>query len=126
MNWQKLYKSAQEPFTARLKTIKPMMESFGLALDKQPGKGLKAVGNPEDKQKLLSDLSYEQHEYSAEERKLLILCSLLESQEPIKLYSLANELQVTNATISYDLDELETWIAPFGLTLIRKRASAFS
>ncbi|MDX7984140.1 transcription antiterminator [Bacillus velezensis] len=104
-----------------LKTIKPMMESFGLALDKQPGKGLKAVGNPEDKQKLLSDLSYEQHEYSAEERKLLILCSLLESQEPIKLYSLANELQVTNATISYDLDELETWIAPFGLTLIRKR-----
>ena len=26
------------------------MESFGLALDKQPGKGLKAVGNPEDKQ----------------------------------------------------------------------------
>ncbi|MDP1499411.1 BglG family transcription antiterminator [Bacillus velezensis] len=104
-----------------LKTIKPIVESFGLALDKQPGKGLKAVGNPEDKQKLLSDLSYEQHEYSAEERKLLILCSLLESQEPIKLYSLANELQVTNATISYDLDELETWIAPFGLTLIRKR-----
>lgn len=104
-----------------LKTIKPLMESFGLTLDKQPGKGLKAVGSSEDKQRLLADLSYEQHEYSAEERKLLILCSLLESQDPIKLYSLANELQVTNATISYDLDELEAWIAPFGLTLIRKR-----
>nr|WP_302182954.1 transcription antiterminator [Bacillus nakamurai] len=104
-----------------LKTVKPLMESFGLTLDKQPGKGLKAVGSSEDKQRLLADLSYEHHEYSAEERKLLILCSLLESQDPIKLYSLANELQVTNATVSYDLDELEAWIAPFGLTLIRKR-----
>lgn len=65
-----------------LKSIKPLMETVGLTLDKQPGKGLKAVGSPEDKQKLLTDLSYEQHEYSADERKLLILCSLLESQEP--------------------------------------------
>ncbi|MCL6427557.1 mannitol operon transcriptional activator MtlR [Bacillus subtilis] len=104
-----------------LKSIKPLMETVGLTLDKQPGKGLKAVGSPEDKQKLLTDLSYEQHEYSPDERKLLILCSLLESQEPVKLYTLAHDLQVTNATVSYDLDELEKWISPFGLTLIRKR-----
>lgn len=104
-----------------LKSIKPLMETVGITLDKQPGKGLKAVGSPEDKQKLLTDLSYEQHEYSADERKLLILCSLLESQEPVKLYTLAHDLQVTNATVSYDLDDLEKWISPFGLTLIRKR-----
>ncbi|MGG1247285.1 BglG family transcription antiterminator [Bacillus spizizenii] len=104
-----------------LKSIKPLMDTVGITLDKQPGKGLKAVGSPEDKQKLLTDLSYEQHEYSADERKLLILCSLLESQEPVKLYTLAHDLQVTNATVSYDLDDLEKWISPFGLTLIRKR-----
>ncbi|MEC2309309.1 BglG family transcription antiterminator [Bacillus atrophaeus] len=104
-----------------LKSIKPIMQRYNLTLDKQPGKGLKMVGGMEDKQKLLTDLSHEQHEYSADERKLLILCSLLESQEPIKLYTLAKDLQVTNATVSYDLDELEEWISPFGLTLIRKR-----
>ncbi|MCY8464097.1 BglG family transcription antiterminator [Bacillus atrophaeus] len=104
-----------------LKSIKPIMQRYNLTLDKQPGKGLKMVGSMEDKQKLLTDLSHEQHEYSADERKLLILCSLLESQEPIKLYTLAKDLQVTNATVSYDLDELEEWISPFGLTLIRKR-----
>ncbi|MBU5265192.1 BglG family transcription antiterminator [Bacillus atrophaeus] len=104
-----------------LKSIKPIMQRYNLTLDKQPGKGLKMVGSMEDKQKLLTDLSHEQHEYSADERKLLILCSLLESQEPIKLYTLAKDLQVTNATLSYDLDELEEWISPFGLTLIRKR-----
>ncbi|MED1124692.1 BglG family transcription antiterminator [Bacillus atrophaeus] len=104
-----------------LKSIKPIMQRYNLTLDKQPGKGLKMVGSMEGKQKLLTDLSQEQHEYSADERKLLILCSLLESQEPIKLYTLAKDLQVTNATVSYDLDELEEWILPFGLTLIRKR-----
>ncbi|MED4810749.1 BglG family transcription antiterminator [Bacillus atrophaeus] len=104
-----------------LKSIKPIIQRYNLTLDKQPGKGLKMVGSMEDKQKLLTDLSHEQHEYSADERKLLILCSLLESQEPIKLYTLAKDLQVTNATVSYDLDELEEWISPFGLTLIRKR-----
>ncbi|MEC0768412.1 BglG family transcription antiterminator [Bacillus atrophaeus] len=104
-----------------LKSIKPIMQRYNLTLDKQPGKGLKMVGSMEGKQKLLTDLSHEQHEYSADERKLLILCSLLESQEPIKLYTLAKDLQVTNATVSYDLDELEEWISPFGLTLIRKR-----
>lgn len=36
-----------------LKSIKPLMETVGLTLDKQPGKGLKAVGSPEDKQNCL-------------------------------------------------------------------------
>ena len=46
---------------------------------------------------------------------------MLETGEPIKLYTIAHDLQVTAATISNDLDELEKWIAPFGLSLIRKR-----
>lgn len=105
-----------------LKSIKPILKNYDLSLDKQPGKGLKAVGEQEDKQRLLSHMSNEdQIEYSSDERKLLILCALLEAKEPVKLYTLAADLQVTNATISYDLDELTEWIAPYGLQLIRKR-----
>ncbi|KIL22689.1 hypothetical protein B4134_0345 [Bacillus safensis] len=105
-----------------LKSIKPILKDYHLSLDKQPGKGLKAVGEQEDKQRLLAHMSNEdQIEYSSDERKLLILCALLEAKEPVKLYTLAADLQVTNATISYDLDELTEWIAPYGLQLIRKR-----
>ncbi|MGG0526543.1 BglG family transcription antiterminator [Bacillus pumilus] len=105
-----------------LKSIKPILKNYDLSLDKQPGKGLKAVGEQEDKQRLLAHISNEdQIEYSSDERKLLILCALLEAKEPVKLYTLASDLQVTNATISYDLDELTEWIAPYGLQLIRKR-----
>ncbi|MED1750409.1 MULTISPECIES: BglG family transcription antiterminator [Bacillus] len=105
-----------------IKSIKPILKNYHLSLDKQPGKGLKAVGEQEDKQRLLAHISNEdQIEYSSDERKLLILCALLEAKEPVKLYTLAADLQVTNATISYDLDELTDWIAPYGLQLIRKR-----
>ena len=69
---------------------------------------MKLVGAYRDKQRLLEDLSRDSHvEYSADERKLLILCAMLETGEPIKLYTIANDLQVTTATISNDLDELE-------------------
>lgn len=105
-----------------LKAVKSVLDKYSLQLDKQPGKGLKLVGAYGDKQQLLEDLSRDSHvEYSADERKLLILCAMLEAGEPIKLYTIANDLQVTTATISNDLDELEKWIAPFGLSLIRKR-----
>ena len=105
-----------------LKAVKSVLDKYSLQLDKQPGKGLKLVGAYGDKQRLLEDLSRDSHvEYSADERKLLILCAMLEAGEPIKLYTIANDLQVTTATISNDLDELEKWIAPFGLSLIRKR-----
>lgn len=105
-----------------LKAVKSVLDKYSLQLDKQPGKGLKLVGVYRDKQRLLEDLSRDSHvEYSADERKLLILCAMLEAGEPIKLYTIANDLQVTTATISNDLDELEKWIAPFGLSLIRKR-----
>lgn len=105
-----------------LKAVKSVLDKYRLQLDKQPGKGLKLVGAYRDKQRLLEDLSRDSHvEYSADERKLLILCAMLETGEPIKLYTIAHDLQVTAATISNDLDELEKWIAPFGLSLIRKR-----
>lgn len=105
-----------------LKAVKSVIEEYRLKLDKQPGKGLKLVGSSRDKQRLLNALSHDSRvEYSSDERKLLILCAMLESGEPIKLYTIANDLQVTAATISHDLDELEKWIAPFGLSLIRKR-----
>ncbi len=60
-------------------------------------------------------------DYSGEERKILVLCALLEAEEPIKLFALAHSLKVTVPTISNDLDEVEPWMKRFGLSLIRRR-----
>lgn len=60
-------------------------------------------------------------EFSAEERKALMLCLLLEAEEPVKLFALAHDLHVTVPTVSSDLDDLEDWIQKSGLTLVRRR-----
>ncbi|KHF29642.1 Transcriptional regulator MtlR [Anoxybacillus sp. BCO1] len=60
-------------------------------------------------------------EYTPEERQTMILIALLESGEPVKLVSLANDLNVTVATISNDLDKMEEKVEKHGLSLIRKR-----
>ena len=45
------------------------------------------------------------NEYSPAERQNIVLSHLLKSQEPIKLLTLAKLLNVTEATISNDLDK---------------------
>lgn len=103
--------------------LESLLKKFHLSLRKQTGKGVSVQGSTEAKEALKtavmnSDLS----EITADERRTLILCELLEVSEPIKLISLADDLDVTVATISHDLDGLESWLESFDLKLIRKRS----
>ncbi|WP_185819639.1 BglG family transcription antiterminator [Salibacterium salarium] len=105
-----------------LKGVEQTLKSYHLELMKATGKGIKIQGSPENKQELeLALLQPSAVEYTGEERRTLILCSLLENTEPIKLNSLAIDLKVTVATISYDLDKLEEWFSNSDLTLVRRR-----
>lgn len=52
---------------------------------------------------------------------MIILIALLEATEPVKLLSLANDLNVTVATISHDLDKIDQMIEKYELSLIRRR-----
>jgi len=61
------------------------------------------------------------HELSPADRRTLLLCELLERDEPAKLFALAHELQVTTPTVTSDLDDVERWAAKDGLTLVRRR-----
>ena len=51
----------------------------------------------------------------------MILCTLYESSEPVKLFALANELRVAIATISTDLTKLEEQLEHFQLSILKKR-----
>lgn len=105
-----------------LNDIEPELKKYQLKLLKKSGVGVAIDGTEEQKEELrLSLFNQTSVEYSPEERKLLMLCQLLESTEPIKLIALAYDLKVTTATISYDLDEIADWLNKYGLTLIRRR-----
>ncbi|AYK06924.1 BglG family transcription antiterminator [Brevibacillus laterosporus] len=125
-----------------LPEIEPLMEQYGLHLMKRSGVGLILQGAEQDKERLERALERaiqhsskhvsnpEQHqeafqvtqrEFSPEERRSIILCTLLAANEPIKLFLLAHNLKVAVPTISHDLDQLEEWVRGLQLHLVRRR-----
>jgi len=105
-----------------LKGVEEILASYDLSLSKQSGVGIQVKGSKEDKEKLKLFLFNVSHnDYTPEERQTIILSALLESLEPVKLMVLANDLNVTIATVSNDLNKVEETIEPYGLSLIRKR-----
>ncbi|WP_019120435.1 BglG family transcription antiterminator [Brevibacillus massiliensis] len=98
------------------------LASYHLNLIKKIGVGVQLEGAPEDKERLREDLfRTTADDFTPNERKIIILCSLLEAVEPVKLVSLAYDLKVTTATVSHDLDELEEKIGQYGMRLVRRR-----
>ncbi|WP_031409083.1 BglG family transcription antiterminator [Geobacillus vulcani] len=105
-----------------LQGLESVLRRYGLELVKKAGVGIRLAGEKKQKQALAVELLHLSHrEYTPEERQLMILIALLEADEPVKLVSLANDLNVTVATVSLDLDKLEKTVEAYGLSLIRKR-----
>ncbi|UJF31717.1 BglG family transcription antiterminator [Paenibacillus hexagrammi] len=105
-----------------LAELEGIMAEHGLTLLKKAGKGIQLQGESDQLaafQTLLQDETAVEH--SAQERKVLILCTLLTENEPVKLFTLAHDMSVTVPTITHDLDDVEQWMAQCGLTLIRRR-----
>lgn len=105
-----------------MEDIELTLADFGLDLIRKSGKGIQLSGPAAGLAELRLFLREEKPaEHSSEDRKVYELCSLLEAEEPVKLFTLAHWLKVTVATVSYDLDELEPWVRKFGLQLVRRR-----
>lgn len=105
-----------------MEDIEHTLADFGLDLIRKSGKGIQLSGPDDGLAELRLFLRQEKPaEYSSEERKIYELCTLLEAEEPVKLFTLAHWLKVTVATVSYDLDELEPWVRKFNLHLVRRR-----
>lgn len=64
------------------------------------------------------DISYN---LSPEERQQIIAFYLLKSEEVINLIDLAEVTQVSEATISSDLDKVEDWLKRYNIKLVRKK-----
>ncbi|MFC7440474.1 BglG family transcription antiterminator [Laceyella putida] len=105
-----------------LKELEKLIKTYELKLKKKAGTGIFIQGKKEklnDLKQALFEIT--PIEYTPAERKTVILCTLLEATEPVKIISLAYDLKVTPATISHDLDQLSDWVKQFNLELIRRR-----
>ena len=88
-----------------LNDIEPLLEEYQLELIKKSGIGVVIDGNEEQKEELrLSLFNQTSVEYLPEERKLLILCQLLEATEPIKLIA---TLTTLNPRPSHGIETFE-------------------
>jgi mannitol operon transcriptional antiterminator len=105
-----------------LKNVEDILMEYDLSLHKKSGVGIQISGEKNKIRELELFLYNLYHtEYTPDERQAVILCELLESNGPVKLLGLANDLNVTIATVSSDLTKLEEKLQAFGLSLIRKR-----
>jgi mannitol operon transcriptional antiterminator len=105
-----------------LQAASDFLDSHGLTLVRQSGRGISVEGIAEAREQVLEALrDVRSSELTSEERQVSLLRTLLVSDQPIKLRALASRLEVSVGTVSRDLDEVEDWLADFRLSLLRRR-----
>ena len=104
-----------------LPAVAEALKPYGLDLSRKKGAGFSIDGGAEAMASLKEFLGQVNDKtFTPEERRSIIVSQLLPNQEPVKLFTLASLLGVTDGTISKDLDRLESWFKGHGLKLVRK------
>ncbi len=106
-----------------LKGVQRWLTQHDVTLSVTPGVGAQLVTTDEKSNLLVetlkSDNSY-QLVLDPAQRQQLFLFYLLTTDDPVILYQLQQQSQVSRTTILKDLDSAETWLARFRLTLDRR------
>lgn len=104
-----------------LSQLKNSLQKMNLEIRSKKGKGILISGTEEAKQNLIMDIQGSKIDYmDKEERQELLCLELLRTNEIQKLYYYSNKFQVSEATISHDLDDLEKFFANFEIKMIRR------
>lgn len=112
---------SSKTISRQIPKVEEFLKTLGLSLEKKSGAGILITGSDVKKYLLTEKLkSAKKREYSQSERRSVIISKLLSSNEPIKLLVLSSAVNVTDSTISNDLDKLELWFSEQGLKLLRK------
>ncbi|MFC4077996.1 BglG family transcription antiterminator [Salinithrix halophila] len=105
-----------------LSVMEKTLDGFGISLRKQAGVGVSLEADPTGMESLRAALTRTaETDFTPEERRTYLLCTLLETSEPVKLTVLARDLGVAPATVRQDLERVEDWLQPFDLVLLKKR-----
>lgn len=98
------------------------LKPHGISVIKKSRHGVRLDANAETRKTLLQMLVHQSVEkiYTQKERHDLILLELLQTEEPLKQYYFSSMLQVSEATVSHDLDKIEERVKDYSLRLSRK------
>ncbi len=102
--------------------IENWLNSKGIALEKKKGSGIRIGLSDKERENLKNEIKSEKSNlvYSPEQRLTLLKAELLKNSGITKLYTLTTLLDVTEGTISTDLDKLDTWMDKFRLKINKK------
>lgn len=105
-----------------LASVEQWFSQQNIVLEKVTGKGMLVLADDLLRHSMLSNLESEKVDvsYSPFERQRKIVLELLNANAPLKIFYFSNMLKVSEATISYDLNKVETWLQSWQLKLIRK------
>ncbi|SCU35096.1 transcriptional antiterminator [Staphylococcus xylosus] len=105
-----------------LKSIESFLSTFDIELERVTKKGIQLKTTEMALNSLKHALLHENTiDLSQEEQKVIILYALIQTNTPIKQYVLAQEIGVSNQTMTKLLDDLDTEIGQYQLTLQKKR-----
>jgi len=102
--------------------IENWLNKKGIELEKKKGSGIRICLKEKEREILKNDIRKEKADlvYSPEQRLALLKAELLKSPGITKLYALTKLLDVTEGTISADLDKLDAWMGKYRLKINKK------
>ena len=104
-----------------METVERIVDTFGMTLEKKPRVGIAIAATDVQIQAFRREM--EKHtkiHFDQEMRQRMLIIELLKSKEPRKFYYFSNMLNVSEATISNDMDKIENWFEERDIKLIRK------
>jgi len=106
-----------------LENVDILLKPFELKIGTVMGKGIMLEGSQDGRKSLKRQLKLtDNNEPTGKlERQNRLTLALLLTVESQKLFYFSDLLHVSESTISNDLDDIEVWLKPYGLTLIRKQ-----
>ncbi|MHB8132193.1 MAG: BglG family transcription antiterminator, partial [Mobilitalea sp.] len=106
-----------------LEFVGSSLNKYNVSLQTKTGIGIWLKGEETDKNKLYSMLQEEDVIDSSdkEDRRKRLILEILRDRTPKKLYYYANIFDVSEATISNDMETIEDWFHQFDLNIIRKQ-----
>lgn len=105
--------------------VESCFRGYELNFESKTGKGVWISGEPEEKQRMLAELTQEDtYDVSnREERRKRLILEILKDKGLKKLFYYASQFQVSEATISSDLEAVEGWLNDQHLVVVRKPGS---
>lgn len=105
-----------------LPSIEQWMSDNDFHFNRKPGKGL-SISETQENLELIDELLHVENIlplYGREERRRQILGELLFQEEPVKTFVFTSRFDISEGTLSGDLDALDAWLLEYQVKVIRK------